>query len=395
LKLLLLNLRSVLWALLDGLVLLIYPYRVRGNSALIVRLDAIGDFVLWLDAARSLTASYHAQGYTVLLLGNNVWASWAREMGVADEVLGIDVRRYRKNLLYRWSWLIRIRKLGFSDAIQPTFSRLFLEGDSLVRASGATVRIGSEGNDSNVSSFFRKWGGRWYTRLIPAAPMQMMELKRNAEFMHGLGYTDFKAGCPHIPKPAHQLAPLLPLPYVVLAPTASWNGKMWPIDRLVKIGDLLMALGYQLVVVGGPADRKRASELTSAYSGAVIDLVGRTTLDELAEVLRSASIVVSNDTSAVHIGAAVDAPVVCILGGGHFGRFAPYDIDEPDEGRRLPVFIFETMPCFGCNWHCQFPRQKGKAVKCVSDIPISKVWNAVEQLLVKESRISRSEDVRL
>jgi len=377
--------RTVLTISLDGFLLLFHPSNVRSTRVLVVKVDAIGDFVIWLDAAKALCGHYHAQGYSVVLLGNKAWASWAREMGLADEVWEIDVRRFRNYFPYRWHWLRRIRMAGFKIAIQPTCSRMILIGDSLVRASGAVERLGSAGDESNNSPLVNAWSNRWYTRLIPATPMQLMELKRNAEFMRGLGIEKFQARLPIIPQTSSELTNRLPKqPYAVLVATASWIGREWPIDNFIKIGRRLVSNGLQIIVVGASADRERTSVLIDALPCETIDWVGKTTLGELAEVLRGADVVLTNETSAVHIAAAVDVPVVCILGGGHFGRFAPYEIEVTDENQKLPFIVAEPMPCFGCNWHCQYPRQKGGAVKCIQDISVEKVWNAVEMVLKKD-----------
>lgn len=386
----LLRLRLIIFsafvALFDGLALFMLPFRAHGKQVLIIRLDAIGDFVIWLDAAQALVSHYHAQDYSVVLLGNKAWANWAKEMEVADEVWAIDDLRFKKNLSYRWQWLRRIRKAGFKIAIQPTYTRAFLVGDSLVRASGAHERIGSVDDVNSITPLLTSWSNHWYTRLIPATPLPLMELKRNAEFMRGLGVADFQARLPTIPQVPGKRANWLPQqPYAVLFPSASWEGKEWSIDNFIKIGHRLVTNGLRIVVVGGPKDRERASSLIEALSSEAIDLIGKTSLGELAEVLRGAIVALTNDTSALHIGAAVDVPVVCILGGGHFGRFAPYDVEVIDGNRKLPIFVTEPMACFGCNWHCQYPRNNGEAVKCIQDISVEKVWSTVEVLLINRS----------
>ena len=375
-----------MFPLLDGILLSFFPPRVYEARVLLVKLDAIGDFVIWLNAGRTLVSHYQLQGYSVVLLGNKAWASWAREMGVADEIWEVDVSRFINNYLYRWQWLKRIRKAGFEIAIQPTCSRLFLEGDSMVRASGAVERIGSAGDENNMRPMLKSWSNRWFTRLIPASRMPLMELKRNAEFMQGLGFTDFKARLPTIPRaPTEQTGWLLQQPYAVLAPAANWVGREWPIDNFIEIGHRLAAVGLKIAVVGAAAERERVNCLIDGLPGESVDLVGKTTLGELAEVLRSATVVLTNETGAVHIGAAVDAPVVCILGGGHFGRFVPYEIEVDDENRNLPVAVTKSMTCFGCNWKCIYSHQKGAAVKCIEDISVEMVWKEVEIVLAKHN----------
>lgn len=382
--------------LFDGLILLFFPPHVNGARVLVVRLDAIGDFVIWLDAARALVKQYHLQGYSVVLLGNKVWASWAREMKIADEVWGIDVGQFCNYFPYRWQWLRQIRKAGFRIAIQPAYSRLFLTGDSLARASGAAERIGSTGGETEIKLWSQSWSNRWYTHLIPATPIPLMELKRNAEFMRGLGLAGFQARLPTIPQAPSELTNCLPLqPYAVLVPTASWAGREWPIDNFIKIGRRLTEIGLQIVVVGVLADRERVDNLIDDLPGEPVDLVGKTTLGELAEVLRHATVVLTNETSTVHIGAAVGAPVVCILGGGHFGRFAPYELEVKDANQKLPIIVAEPMPCYGCNWKCKYPRNNGEAVKCIQDISVEKVWNAVEIALATRKEMIKDENERV
>ena len=75
----------------------------QADRVLIVRLDNIGDFVVWLDAAEALVQSFHAQGKHVTLLANAVWKGWAEELGLFDEVLGIEEKRFRRDLRLRGS----------------------------------------------------------------------------------------------------------------------------------------------------------------------------------------------------------------------------------------------------------------------------------------------------
>lgn len=382
--------------LFDGLILLFYPPQVHGAKVLVVRLEAIGDFVIWLDAARALVKQYHLQGYSVVLLGNKVWADWAREMKVADEVWGIDVGQFCNFFPYRWQWLRRIRQAGFKIAIQPAYSRVFLTGDSLVRASGAVERIGSTGGETRIKLWLQSWSNCWYTRLIPATPIPLMELKRNAEFMRGLGLTEFQARLPTIPQAPSEHTNCLPRqPYAVLVPAASWTGREWPIENFIKIGRRLGVGGLNIVVVGASADRERVGGLIDGLPGEPVDLVGKTTLGELAEVLRRATVVLTNETSTLHIGAAVGAPVVCVLGGGHFGRFAPYEIETADENQNLPIIVAQPMPCYGCNWICKYPRKSGEAVKCIQDISVERVWHAVEMTLTKCREMIKDENERV
>ena len=379
------KLLNVFYLFFDGLILAFTSsVESRKPQVLLVRVDAIGDFVLWLDSATVLIDHYRKAGYSVVLMANQAWANWAEDMQIVDEVWEVDVLRFNKKPIYRSKLILRIRNRGFKIAIQPTYSRVFRSGDSMMRASCASERIGSEGDESNITPWFKSLSNRWFTKLIPAENTPLMELKRNAEFMRGLGFIEFKAGLPVIHPVSDALSYSLPkLPYAVLVPSASWYGRAWPSINFIAIAYRLVECGLGIVVVGGAKDHDMARDLVDALPEKVVNLVGKTSLSELVEILRSASVIISNETSSVHIGAAVNAPVVCILGGGHFGRFAPYQVEVSEDHLNLPTIVTEKMNCFGCNWQCHYSRQATDPVKCIQDISVEKVWGAVEKILHK------------
>jgi ADP-heptose:LPS heptosyltransferase len=53
-------------------------------------------------------------------------------------------------------------------------------------------------------------------------------------------------------------------------------------------------------------------------------MIGKSDLCQTIALIQGSLLVVSNDTSIAHIGAAADIPVVVISNGNHFGRFTEY-----------------------------------------------------------------------
>ena len=354
-----------------------------GGAVCIVQLGAAGDFVLWLAAGRRLAQHYRASGRKLVLVANAVWAQWARELGIADEVWEIDPPRFGRDLRYRAGWVRRMRAAAFSEVVQPTHSRSALWGDSLVRASAAPRRIGSAGDCADTPAWLKRVTDRWFTELIDCGTDARMELLRHADFLRGLGLVDFRAARPVLQ--AGPPPPGLPARYAVLVPGAGWEGRAWPAAGFADIGRRLAAQGLTPVVVGGPEDRPRADLLLRELEGSAQDWVGRTTLAELAAILAGARLVVSNETGAAHIAAATGTPVVCILGGGHYSRFMPYETEENDWRRTFPVVVAQRMDCFGCNWRCIYARRAGEAVKCVRDVLPAAVWLQAEACLTHRS----------
>jgi len=363
----------------DTVVIIFSRKSVQSNDVALFRLDNIGDFILWLDAAKEFRKLYPKRKLT--LIANQAWASLARLLPYWDEVIPIDRKKLCRNPVYRWKTLSQLHRLGFDTAIQPTFSREFLLGDSLIRASGATVRIGSAGDLSNMTPLQKRISDRWYTRLIPVSSGPMMELRRNGEFIHGLGLQSFTAGVPELPQgmtvPARlTIAP----PYFIVFPGALWSGRLWPAERfgevLAKLAD---ARGWRAILCGSAEERELCRLVIRSAGREALNIAGETSLSELVEVIRRAELVIGNETAVVHIAAAVGTPSVCLLGGGHYGRFMPYETKESND--TAPVPVTHWMNCFGCNWRCTQPHQKGMAMPCISGIKVHEVLAAVEGIL--------------
>lgn len=350
------------------------------NNLALVRLDAIGDFIIWLDSAKEYRSIFFDR--RISLIANAAWADLARGLPYWDEVIAIDIRRFTRNPLYRWTRLSMVIRGNFELAIQPTFSRVLLHGDSVIRATRATLRIGSIGDMNNISVKDQAIGNRWYTRLVPASPKAMMELQRNAEFISHLTDKTFNARLPKLPVLTTLPKRLQPqVAYFILFPGASWHGRQWPSQCFAQVlARVHRRYGFQAVLCGSPADGALCQAVADDSQVGCLNFAGQTSLAELTELIRGARLLIGSETSAVHIAAAVGTPVVCILGGGHFGRFMPYP--ETLVGLK-PSIAVHQMPCFHCNWRCNQPHDPAGPVPCVSRISVELVMcramQAIEQ----------------
>src|SRR5436305_4137626 len=92
--------------------------------------------------------------------------------------------------------------------------------------------------------------------------------------------------------------------------------KLWRPDRVAQVIARLTAQGTTAVIVGAAADRDTARAIESSLPPAtrLVDLVGRTTLAELAGVIARCAAFVSNDSGAMHVAAALGVPLTAIFG---------------------------------------------------------------------------------
>jgi ADP-heptose:LPS heptosyltransferase len=97
------------------------------------------------------------------------------------------------------------------------------------------------------------------------------------------------------------------------------------------------------------------------------------------ETIAASRLVITNDSAAYHVAMALQKDVVCFLGGGHFGWFAPY---PPSAQRQSRVkVLYCELECYWCNWDCKFPRGMDGAYRCVDAISLEAAMEAVDAVL--------------
>ncbi len=155
-------------------------------------------------------------------------------------------------------------------------------------------------------------------------------------------------------------------PYVVVHPGASVPARAWAPERHQALVRALLERGHRVVVTGAASETGLTAHV--AGGGAAVDLGGRTTLAELAEVLAHATCVVVGNTGPAHLAAAVGTPVVSL--------FAP--TVPPLCWRPWGVpheLLFLELPCAGCRARdCPVPGHP-----CVQGVGTDEVVLAVER----------------
>ena len=374
-----------LWMLDSLFIFFKKETRNKPPLVLLIRLDNIGDFILWISSIKGIRKRY--ADHDLILLANKNFAELAKDIGYFSRVISIDTRKFAYNPVYRWKVLAKTASLNVKVAINPSYSRNFLIGDSLMRASVANTRVGSKGDLSNITVWQKEISDQWYTHLIFASNKPLMELERDAEFLSGLGVNSKVIHTPQLPiltKLTGELS--INEEYFIVFPGASWAGRKWPLKSFAKVGrEISQCYRYKMVVCGTQSECQDAELIIDkSLVNEGVNLAGKTTLSQFCELVRGAKLLIGNETSAVHIAAATNTPSICLLGGGHFGRFMPYS--GKVRGVK-PVAIFSKMDCYGCNWKCIQPHRNSKAMPCISDIKVNDVLREIDMLFIN-SKIS-------
>ncbi|MBR0559435.1 glycosyltransferase family 9 protein [Neokomagataea anthophila] len=146
------------------------------------------------------------------------------------------------------------------------------------------------------------------------------------------------------PEQEAQAAALLPEGDILaLAPTANWDGKIWPADRFVAVAEALRSEGLRPAVFYGPGDaeRARAQPVLDALPDAY-DLGGDHALGLVGALLKRCTLFVGNDSGLMHLSAAAGTPTLGLFGPSKQSEYAPagvaaFAISAPGPEGEAPI----------------------------------------------------------
>lgn len=294
--------------------------KVRPNTLLIVKLDSIGDYVLFRNFIASLKTSEKYKSFRITLCGNLWWKDLAEALDGKwiDEFIWLDYPAMNERS-YRWSVYKTIRKKAFAVTIHPTYSRDSVS-DNVALYSGSPEKIGQEGDLINLNGSLKHRNDGRYTQLVASNTRFCFEFYRNTFFFQALLST-----------PLEELKPGIEIQSgvtnrILFCPGAKVEWRRWSPQKFAELSQHLKKTfpDSELIICGSEADNKLAEEIRISGSVPFENKCGKLSLVELANLMASARLIVTNDSGPFHIAVALNKKTVCISNGNNYGRFSPY-----------------------------------------------------------------------
>ena len=185
------------------------------------------------------------------------------------------------------------------------------------------------------------WRGALLTRAVPP-PRGGHQIEYYQQLVRALGF-ESGAAVPRVTVPAEARAAARALltssgwdgatPLVAIAPGAAYGGaKRWPPASFAELIAGLTADGVQCVMIGATADAATAAEVlrlgalnhgTPEGGRTIVNLVGRTDVPTLAGVFANCRGLVTNDSGAMHLAAAIGINITAMFGPTNESATAP------------------------------------------------------------------------
>ena len=353
------------------------------RSVTFLKLDRIGDFILSTAALHAMRESIPNARFTLIVrapsaeIARRQFPSWnvvelpSRESalrnliaqrGVRDRLSSLEEsdvlidlrgsRDYSDSVIA--SWIPARFKLGLANVFSDAFAEFKFPGaewmyDELV------VRAAAQPGECADIAGLRTLVARVLGRKVSIRPRLSVEESDRA-FVRAVLREKF-----NIPEDQ---------PFLLVFP-----GTSSPIRELpaAQFSEVILACSDLPILVGGSsADTRTTEPLVAELSKhrTVHDAAGLFSLRQNVAFIAESRMIVSMETCHVHIAGALDVPAVGILGGGHFGDFAPWG-----ESARFR-WVYHRTECYGCQWICPFPQPN-----CLRDIPSASIAQAIQDVL--------------
>ena len=290
-------------------------------NILAIRLARFGDVVLLLPALTSLKSNNPTSRLT--LLTDHRLAPLAEMCPAIDDVIPVDRIAMRDgsrlaSLKSMWDVVREVRRRRFDLVID---FHGFRETNLLALLSGSPKRMGMkrfdqssltfcfnlpsvlEDKNIHVAEMFMKVAGRFGLERAPSSPAMVVPESSQQWLNTALG----------------------PRPYAALYVDAPTSKRIWPPESFARVTDHLAGrCGLEVVLISGPEGDPLLKKIQDA-SGSKdhIRTFSSLTISQLAAVVQSAQIWISNDTGPMHLGPILGVPTLGLFSIGLPQHFRP------------------------------------------------------------------------
>ena len=286
-----------------------------------------------------------------------------------------------------WSWR---RTRQFDLALVPSWQADNSYASFLACFSGAGCRVGYSETISPRRRRLNRGFDQLYTHTLAQVRLEHEvehEVRRNLAMVEFLGGTVESEALELWPVAEDEAAArsllqdwqTLDSPLIALCPTAGHSRlKQWPLEKFVALaGRLHQEENARIVIVGGPGDTALGAVIEEALgSGAVRNAAGKTTLRQMAALLKLCQCFVGSDAGPMHIAAAMEVPVVAVFGSSCPHRFGPWGPNH-----RVVSLLLPCSPCGRGHdaercVRCIFPEPR-----CLTTLSVAEVYGEVRAAL--------------
>jgi lipopolysaccharide heptosyltransferase I len=354
------------------------------DRILIVKPSSLGDVIHAFPVLNGLRTRYPDAQIDWLV--NNAFAPLLADHPQINDVIRFDrsafnrTRSVAESASTLVSLVRKIRQKRYDLVID--LQGLFRSG-FFARVTGAPTRIGF--------ADAREGAVHFYTHRIETTDLNTHAVDKNYLVSRPLGFSDVPVefNLPMTDSDRQSADRLLresdinpTAPFVALCPGARWETKLWFADRFAKLtDDIQQQLRLPSILLGAADETELCDDIRTRSATRPVVMAGKTGIRELVAIIDRASAVVTLDSAPMHIAAALDRPLVAIVGPTNPNRTGPY---------QRPDAVIQSKPdCSPCYLKrmrdCQYDHQ------CMQNVSVSHVLRRLADIVPTATRDRRTD----
>lgn len=361
------------------------------KNILVINTMHIGDLMLVTPALRTLRANYPKAH--IALLTDKPLADLVRCNVNIDECILIDKHGRDKGILALIRFIRQIRKRHFDLVINYHRNE---------RASAIASFSGGKKIVGYAQPFFHRFFDHWMPNLAMADTPKDKVMHQT---LCHLKVLQEAAGCTKLddrglemwlpPEEEKKASDLWQKEFaeddrvIAFNIGASWMTKRWIDAYFAECADHFIQEGYHIAFLGGPTDvaivKACIEKMKEKDSPKVHVFTGKVSLTVLAGLLRRCCLFLTTDSGPMHVGVAMNVPIVTMFGASPVPTFYPYD------GKDIVIKTPES--CHPCGIH-DCPKKGEDHMACMKHIPVDVVMKYSEELLARYGGKSARELLR-
>jgi lipopolysaccharide heptosyltransferase II len=348
----------------------VYEEVKKETKILITKFGAAGDLILAVPSLRAIRKKF-PQGKITLLVEPG-YIEIVQSCPYLDDIISYDRRRKDRSWKRTVKLINRLRQMDFDLAVDLQNS---LRSHLISCLSCIPKRYGYA---RGMGRLLLTDKARNFKAVIPALRHQLkvLNLLGIKEIDERLELWPSKKDKKHVSAFLSESGINSGQVLIGMNPGGSrrWMTKRWPLEKFASLGDRLSEqFKARIVITGSGEEEEIGGRLFYLMKSKPINAVGRTSLPELACLIKRCQVYITGDSAPMHVAAAVGTRLIAL-----FGPTDPLRHLPPGNAQIVIRKDLDCSPCYrpNCNRHT-----------CMKEITVGEVLNAVkEQLKIRNTK---------
>jgi len=294
-----------------------------GKTLLIIRLDDIGDYLLFRNQLPMYKKSERWRKYSITLLGNSSWKEiFTRfDADCVDDIIWVNKGEYLSSAPYRSRIWAQLRGRGFETVIAPSRTRPLLLDDLCRLAAAPLLAIGS--TNTYIHPSWNQLSDGLYQHLFTRSDVNSHEFHFNGQFSAWVCGGRFDGSRPSIDCGADESSGSVSSDIICFI-GSNTRSRRWPARRWIEFINLYRRRYSGKVILAGSSRAELELAVAILAKTDAESIVGKVSILDLVRRVGEARAVLSNDTMAAHLSVSMGRPTVIIANGVNYQRFTDY-----------------------------------------------------------------------